>query len=321
MIVVTGAAGFVGQNLVKYLNSKGYKNLILVDTLANKNYFKNLIGLEYCDFLNFEKGIDFLESSLSKYNNIEAIFHIGANADVLIEDCNVMMNMNFEHSKFWFEFAKKQNTSFIYASSSAVYGNSNSFKVTHEDEQPHNEYAFSKLAFDNYIRCNIKTSNNKIVGYRFFNIFGLGEFHKGKNASLPFRFLDFLMDDEKGYIDLFNEEIKRDYVWVEDICKILYNSWQLDVPNGIYNLGSGNPISHEKLANLIIDVAIGKNLLKKHKENYIKKIKMPDNLVGKFQYFTRAENIPDWISDITKDNENKIILYIEELIKRLKNVD
>lgn len=89
-----------------------------------------------------------------KFKNIR-IFHIGANADVLIEDCNIMMEMNFEHSKFWFELANLRNIPFIYASSSAVYGNSNSFKVRIEDEVPHNEYAFSKLAFDNYVRSNL----------------------------------------------------------------------------------------------------------------------------------------------------------------------
>lgn len=322
MIIVTGAAGFVGQNLVKYLNSKGYKNLILVDSLSNKNYFKNLIGLEYCDFLNFEKGIDFLESSLSKYSSIVAIFHIGANADVLIEDCNIMMDMNFEHSKFWFEFAANKNIPFIYASSSAVYGNSNSFKIRFEDEQPHNEYAFSKLAFDNYVRCRLDTIPNKVVGYRFFNIFGLGEFHKGKNASLPYRFFEFLVDKNKGFIDLFDKEIKRDYVWVEDVCKILYNTWKLDMQNGIYNLGSGNPISHEKLANIVIDIMAKEGLLDMYQKNsstYIKKISMPEGLISKFQYFTKAEDLLPWIKDITKNNEEKIKNYIRQLSQRYKN--
>ena len=321
MIIITGAAGFVGQNLVKYLNNQGYTNLILVDSLANKNYFKNLIGLKYCDFLNFEKGIDFVENSLSKYENIDTIFHIGANADVLIEDCNIMMDMNFEHSKFWFEFAKKRNISLIYASSSAVYGNSNSFKVRAKDEQPHNEYAFSKLVFDNYVRCNLKTLNNKVIGYRFFNIFGLGEFHKGKNASLPYRFFNFIMDEKKGYIDLFDKEIKRDYVWVEDVCKILYITWKKDMPNGIYNLGSGNPISHEKLANIVIDIMREEGLLDIYTKDdvYIKKISMPKDLIDKFQYFTKADDLVPWINDITNNNEKKIKKYIQQLSERYRN--
>lgn len=179
-IIVTGAAGFVGRNFVKFLNKKGYKNIIIVDSLSKQNYFKNLIGLEYIDFINFNKGIDSLSKSLSEYENIDVIFHIGANADVLIEDCNVMMEMNFDSSKFWFNFAKDKKASFIYASSSAVYGNSNSFKIRNDDEVPHNEYAFSKLAFDNYVRGHIKECTNQVIGYRFFNIFGMGEFHKDK---------------------------------------------------------------------------------------------------------------------------------------------
>ena len=186
MIIVTGAAGFVGQRFVQYLNYKGIKDIILVDTLSKKNYFKNLIGLEYSDFLNFDKGVEYLQKSIANYDNIKAIFHIGANADVLIEDCNIMMDMNFEHSKFWFILAKDRNAALIYASSSAVYGNGNSFKVRIKDEKPHNEYAFSKLAFDNYVKSQLNDCSNKIIGYRFFNIFGEGEYHKGKNASLPY---------------------------------------------------------------------------------------------------------------------------------------
>ena len=315
MIVVTGAAGFLGQRFVKYLNSKGIENIILVDSLSKKNYFKNLIGLKYSDFLNFEKGITYLNNEINRYSNIEAIFHIGANADVLIEDCNVMMDMNFEHSRFWFNIAKERNIIFIYASSSAVYGNGDSFKVKIEDEKPHNEYAFSKLVFDNYVRGQLSNCSNKIIGYRFFNIFGIGEFHKDKNASLPYRFFEFLTT--KGYIDLFDTEIERDYIWVEDVCKVLYTTWQLNIQNGIYNLGSANPISHEKLAKLVLEVMQEYNIVDSVNENqYITKIPMPENLVDKFQYLTKAENLMDWIQDITKNNESKIKKYIGQLSQR-----
>jgi len=312
-IIVTGAAGFVGHNLVKLLNSKGFKNIVLVDTLSKKNYFKNLIGIEYIDFLNFDKGIDFLNDSIKKYSNIEAIFHIGANADVLIEDCNIMIDMNFEHSKFWFDLAKERNAPFIYASSSAVYGNSNSFQVKLEDEIPHNEYAFSKLAFDNYVRGQIFDSVNQIVGYRFFNIFGMGEFHKGKNASLPHRFFEFITT--KGFIDLFEKEISRDYIWVEDICNVLYSSWQMNIKSDIYNLGSGNSISHQNLANLVIETMIEENIIEGEPKDFIKQIPMPENLINKFQFLTKAENLLDWIENQTKNNENKIKNYIKTLIR------
>ena len=317
MIVVTGSAGFVGRNLVKYLNEKGYEDIILVDTISKKNYFKNLMGLEYCDFLNFENGIEYLKKSIEG-QDIEAIFHIGANADVLVEDCNLMMEMNFEHSKFWFNIAKERNIPFLYASSSAVYGNSNCFKVSYECEQPHNEYAFSKLVFDNYVRFQLSDNINKIIGFRFFNIFGEGEYHKGKNASLPYRFFEFIKD--RGYIDLFDADIRRDYVYVNDVCKILYYAWKNDVKNGIYNLGSGNPISHEKLSNIVIETLLEKKILESGK-NYIKKIPMPENLKAKFQFYTIAQELPDWISNFTINNETKIKLYINKLIERFYNVN
>lgn len=320
MIVVTGAAGFVGKNLVKYLNEKGYENIILVDTLSKKNYFKNLLGLKYCDFLNFEKGLEYLKNSISQ-SEIEVIFHIGANADVLVEDCNLMMEMNFEHSKFWFHIAKERNIPFLYASSSAIYGNSNCFKVLRDCERSHNEYAFSKLAFDNYIRfqlLNNKNNINRILGFRFFNVFGEGEYHKGKNASLPYRFFEFIKD--KGYIDLFDADIRRDYVYVNDVCEVLYYAWKNNVKSGIYNLGSGNAISHEKLASIIIETLIERKIIKKNK-NYIKKIPMPENLKTRFQFYTIAEELPHWIKHFTKNNEIKIKSYINKLITRFYNVN
>lgn len=315
-IVITGAAGFIGQRFVEYLNDHGYNNLILVDTLSQQNYFKNLIGLKYADIINFENGIDQIEKSLNGYE-IEAVFHIGANADVLIDNCNIMMEMNFDHSKFWFNICQKQNATFIYASSSAVYGNGERFRVILDDEKPHNEYAFSKLVFDNYVRAHMGDCKNKVIGFRFFNVFGLGEFHKGKNASLPYRFFSFI--HEKGLIDLFDRDIKRDYVSVDDICKILFDSWQSNVEGGIYNLGSGNPIAHYDLAKLVVETMLDENMIEGPVDQFIKKIPMPEMLADKFQYLTKAEELPIWIEEETKDNESKIKAYIKELCKRVKN--
>jgi ADP-L-glycero-D-manno-heptose 6-epimerase len=343
MIVVTGGAGFIGSNLIKLLNQNGYKNIIVVDSLTNKNSFKNLTNLQYCDFFNFENGLDYLKKSLERYPRIDVIFHIGANADVLEEDGNKFLEMNFEHSKFWFDFAASRSCSLIYASSSAVYGNSKSFKVAEENEQPHNKYAFSKLLFDKFVRFHLANIENQVVGFRFFNVFGLGEAHKGKNASLPYRFFKFITD--QGYIELFDDVIKRDYVAVEDVCQVLFESWKNKLESGIYNLGSGNPISHQELADLVTEVMFQfkldvynqtiqeiDKLIEEadddcfiwyktdeketpKKEDLIKKIRMPKDLVYNFQYLTKAEDLLPFIQDITGDNETKIITYINELLE------
>jgi ADP-L-glycero-D-manno-heptose 6-epimerase len=343
MIVVTGGAGFIGSNLIKLLNQKGYKNIIVVDSLTNKNSFKNLTNLQYCDFFNFENGLDYLEESLEQYPKIDVVFHIGANADVLEEDGNKFLEMNFEHSKFWFYFASSRHTSLIYASSSAVYGNSKSFKVAEENENPHNQYAFSKLLFDKFVRFHFANIENQVVGFRFFNVFGFGEAHKGKNASLPYRFFKFITDT--GHIELFDDIIKRDYVAVEDVCQVLFESWKNKLENGIYNLGSGNPISHQELADLVAEIMFqfkldvhnqtiqeidrlieegdddcfvwyqtDENHTPK-KEDLIKKVRMPKDLVHNFQYLTKAEDLLPFVKENTEDNETKIITYINELLE------
>lgn len=319
MIVITGAAGFIGSNLLNFLNKNGHENIIVVDTLEKKNYFKNLLNKKFIDFIDHKKGLEHIKKSIENYKDIKVIFHIGANADVLVGSGNIMLEENFEHSKFWFNFAKERNIPFIYASSSAVYGNSGCFKVDPTCECPHNEYAFSKWIFDNHVRSDLNKSSNKIIGFRFFNVFGWGEFHKGKNASLPFRFFSFIK--EKGVIELFNKDIRRDYVWVRDVCKILYKSWKENIlDSGIYNLGSGNPISHKEIAQLVIDTMIEEKIIEP-KKNYIKLIPIPEELHNRFQYFTKAEDLPEWIEEITKDNIHKMKNYIKQLCKSLNQED
>jgi len=315
MIIVTGGAGFVGSNLIKLLNEKGHKDILLVDSFSKSGVWKNILDTEIYDTLNYKKGIEYLEAKVEKIEKVEVVFHIGANADVLVDDADIMLEDNYEHSKFWFEFSKERNIPFIYASSSAVYGNSESFSVSKKDEKPHNEYAFSKLLFDAYVRKRLLRCENLVVGYRFFNIFGPGEFHKGKNASLPYRFFDFIVN--KGYIDLFEDEIKRDYVYVEDVCRILYDTWQReDIGSGIYNLGSGNAISHRELANLVVEsVKEFCPTLKIENGKEIVFIEMPQKLKKKFQFLTIAERLPVWVAERTTDNENKIREYIEYLCR------
>jgi ADP-L-glycero-D-manno-heptose 6-epimerase len=318
MIVITGGAGFIGSNLVKFLNNIGFTDIIVVDSLEKENKFANLDGAVITDFINYKKGTSYIYEAL-KYYEVEVIFHLGANTDVLVKNGDVMLEQNFEHSKFWVNFAIEKNADFIYSSSSAVYGNSKKCIPHHDFEHPLNPYAFSKLLFDNYIRKLFREKKNgtKIVGYRFFNVFGLGEFHKGKNASIPYRFFRFIKDD--GIIELFNEDIKRDYVFVEDVCRVLYTTWQdKRIPSGIYNLGSGDPIAHMEIAKIVIQTMQEQRCIDASKDYdyYIKLMPLPIELKDRFQFFTKAEDIPYWVSQITQNVREKIKKYIEELCRR-----
>ena len=161
------------------------------------------------------------------------------------------------------------------------------------------------MLFDNYVRKELKDITNRVVGYRFFNIFGPGEFHKEKNASLPYRFFDFVMS--KGYIDLFKDEIKRDYVYVNDVCEVLFETWRNEkILSGIYNLGSGNPISHAELANLVVKTIKESNPELIFKDGgEIVYIEMPEKLKSKFQFLTKAEQLPYWVEEKTENNKIK----------------
>jgi len=317
-IIVTGGAGFIGSNLVKLLNRKGYKNIIIIDDPKKEYSERRTKDLHFIDFINFQNGFDYLRDKL-KNKTIEAVFHIGANADVLVSNIDDMLDLNFDHSRFWFNVCKEHNCPFLYASSSAVYGNSKRFTVDPENEDPHNEYAYSKLIFDNYIRFRLQEENivNQVVGFRFFNTFGFGEDHKGKNACIPYRFFKFLQDSDK--LELFNADIRRDYVHVSDVVEVIYKSWQNKLDNGIYNLGGGLPISHQEVADLVFETMFSSGIIKANKEQCIKMIEMPNQLKDKFQYMTIADELEEWIADITIGNKDKMKTYLIQLAGQIND--
>lgn len=310
--VVTGGAGFVGSRLVKYLNDKKINKILIVDSLSAKNKYKNLQSLQFLDIINYKLGFDFIKSQLIKYNNLIAgVYHVGANADVLVDDCDKFLFQNYEHSKFWYQYCEDNQIPLVYASSSAVYGNENECKVSCVNEVPHNEYAFSKLLFDKYVSNHSLKRDFNCIGLRFFNVFGEGESHKGRNSSLISRFVNFIVEDNT--IELFDADIKRDYVHVDDVCSVLFAAMSEKDLDGIYNLGSGISFSHSHIANLVIDEYKRKNIHKISVEPVIKLIEMPDHLKGKFQYFTQADDLSTLVTDNVNDTESKMISYIQFL--------
>ena len=315
-IIVTGGGGFIGSNLVQYLNEVGISNIIIVDDLVK---IRNNKILSKC---NFNFSIDYtldnnsIENRLKKFQ-INTIFHLGADTNVLNNNISKMLKTNFDSSVFWLEMSKKYSCDLIYASSSAIYGSSKDCSVSKGHSNPLNEYALSKSFFDDYIRLAIKNEsfNKKVIGFRFFNVFGPGENDKNQNASIPFRFFEFMIKD--GCIELFNKNILRDYVYVKDLVKILFLTKTKNIKNGIYNLGSGEVTSHKKIANIVLS-RIQSNKMKLHSKNFkIIEVEIPDFLKNKFQFYTKAKELESWIKNSTKGSREKIEVYIDYLINDL----
>jgi ADP-L-glycero-D-manno-heptose 6-epimerase len=315
-IILTGGIGFVGSNMVRKLNEHGIKDIIIIDTYGNDEKMANLHGLDFLDIFDYKEGIPAVREYLESIKEPTAFFHIGANSNVMDYDVKGMMNQNYEFSKMYCEYAASKNIPFIYASSSAIYGNSKEFSIDEANSLPHNTYAYSKWLFDKYVMAHMPQYKNRVVGYRFFNVFGWNEFYKDETACLPYRFYSFIRD--KGFIDLFKDHIERDYVWVDDLAEVLYQTMdKAEFENGIYNLGGNHPVSTRKVAEIVIETFMEKGLLDGTiVEKYIQLIDMPEKLRGKFQFYTHAEDQLEFISKITQGNEQKIRNYVRLLIDK-----
>lgn len=316
--IVTGGAGFVGSNMVRTLNRYGIKDVIIVDNY-DESKMPNLLDLQFTDYIDYTDGLDAVEKRLRSIPGLKGIFHIGADADVLDYNPKHMMMLNYEFSKMYCQVASDSIVPFVYASSSAVYGNSDKQDASSANVLPHNIYAWSKWLFDKYTTANMGTFGSRVMGFRFFNVFGWGEFHKGKNANIVYRFYRFLKDE--GKIPLFKGDIIRDHVYAEDVTEVLYQAMVNDkVGSGIYNLGGNNPISHLQIAGLVVETLINEGVVPviSDPNDYIERIDMPEELKSKFQFYTHSENQEAWISDITKGNYEKMREYIKALIKANK---
>ncbi|MEY4295535.1 MAG: hypothetical protein RLY82_1223, partial [Pseudomonadota bacterium] len=244
-IVVTGAAGFIGSNIVQGLNQRGFTDIIAVDDLTEGDKFRNLADLQISDYVDANDFYD--RFSKGAYGKVEAVFHEGACSDTMESDGAYMMRNNFGVSCQLFDACQAQGTRLLYASSAAVYGGSDTFKESPEFEKPLNVYGYSKLLFDQWVRRKTEmftTQTSQVTGFRYFNVYGPRERHKGRMASVAFH--QFHQFKAEGAVKLFGGwdgyaagEQRRDFVYVDDVVAV--NLWFFDCPtqSGVFNLGTG----------------------------------------------------------------------------------
>ena len=230
MIIVTGGAGFIGSNIVKELNRRGRTDILVVDDLKDGSNYKNLRGLQFIDYQHKDDFLQSIENDDFDGADIDAVFHEGACSDTMEYDVNFMMKVNYEYSKSVLHFCLQHRIPFLYASSASTYGSGkNGFREGDDCEDALNPYAFSKLAFDRYVRQVLPEARSQIVGLKYFNVYGPQEHHKGKMASIFYQLYNQV--NETGVARLFkgidgykDGEQRRDFVYVKDVVKVISGS-------------------------------------------------------------------------------------------------
>ena len=322
--VVTGAAGFIGANLVKALNERGATNIIAVDNLKNADKFKNLTDCEIADYLDKDEFIHLIQDGTMD-GAIDAIFHEGACSDTMETDGRYMMHNNYRYSMTLLEYCQNEDVALLYASSASVYGGGDVFKEEREFEAPLNVYGYSKFLFDQHVRRMWNSRSAQIVGFRYFNVYGPREQHKGRMASVAFHF--FNQYQAEGKVRLFegcngysHGEQRRDFVSVEDVVKV--NLYFLDHPDrsGIFNLGTGASQAFNDVAVAAVNAcremegAAPLTLMQLQELGQIEYIAFPEALKGKYQSFTQAD-----IGTLRLAGYNQAFLTVEQGVARYIN--
>ena len=285
MIIVTGGAGFIGSNIVKDLNARGYTDIVVVDDLTDGHKFENLVDCKFLDYLDKDDFMDQILDDEDFSETIEAVFHEGACSTTTEWDGKMMMDNNYQYSKELLHYCMDRHIPFIYASSAAVYGNHKKFEENIENERPINVYGYSKFLFDQYVRNILPDAQSQIVGLRYFNVYGPREAHKGGMASVAFHLNNQLK--QNGVVKLFegndgyaNGEQLRDFINVQDVVEV--NLWFLDNEDasGIFNCGTGRSEPFNNVAKAVIDF---------HGKGKLEYVPFPEKLIGHYQSFTQAD--------------------------------
>lgn len=285
MIIVTGGAGMIGSNIVKTLNEQGHNDILVVDHLKDGTKFANLVDLDIADYMDRD---DFITQIMAgdDFGPIEAIFHEGACSATTEWDGKYMMLNNYEYSKELLHFCLERQIPFLYASSAATYGGrDHDFIEEKQYEGALNVYGYSKQQFDNYVRriwLDAEERGEKlsqITGFRYFNVYGPREQHKGSMASVAFHLHTQITEGKNPKLFEGSNIFKRDFVYVGDVCKM--NLWFLENSvSGIFNCGTGNAESFQAVADAVI---------KHHGKGEVEIVPFPAHLEGRYQKYTQAD--------------------------------
>ncbi len=286
LIIITGAAGFIGSCCVRYLNDRGINNLILVDDIKKTEKWKNLLGKQCVDFISKDALFSWLEG---KEREIQAFIHLGACSDTLESDGNYLLENNYRYTIRLAEYALTHEHRFIYASSAATYGNGSlGFSDDHatlDELKPLNLYGFSKYYVDRWAKQ--QGILDQIVGLKYFNVFGPNENHKGRMASMVYKMLPLVQKD--GVIRLFKSSDPdqfghgdqcRDFIYVKDVVRLTCDFLE-NTHSGIFNIGSGKPTTWNQLATAVFKAV---NMTPR-----IEYVDMPADLAGQYQNYTCAD--------------------------------
>ncbi|HEY3180069.1 MAG TPA: ADP-glyceromanno-heptose 6-epimerase [Casimicrobiaceae bacterium] len=294
-IVVTGAAGFIGSNLVHALNRRGETNIIAVDNLEHGDKFRNLADAEIADYVDRDEFVSRLDAGDFE-DELTAILHHGACSDTMETDGRYMLRNNYRYSVELLTYCQDNDVPFLYASSAAVYGDGRVFREERECEAPQNVYAYSKFLFDQYVRRLMPERTAQIVGFRYFNVYGPREQHKGRMASVALHF--FEQYRAEGRVQLFEGsggyaagQQRRDFIAVEDVAKVNLHFLDHRDRSGIFNVGTGQAASFNDVATAAINACRNADApFEEHmRDGRIVYTPFPPELVGKYQSFTEAD--------------------------------
>ncbi len=297
--VVTGAAGFIGSNLVKALNARGETDIIAVDNLTRADKFRNLTDCEIADFIDKH---DFAEQlAAGEFEGaIEAVLHQGACSDTMETDGRYMMANNYRYSLALLDYCQEEEVPLLYASSAAVYGAGKVFSERRECEAPLNIYGYSKFLFDQVVRRRLPDAESQIAGFRYFNVYGPNEAHKARMASVALHCFNQFRSDKRvklfqGWEGYADGEQERDFVSVEDVVAVNLHFVEHAGLSGLFNLGTGRAQSFNDIAVATINACLraeGQGALtleEMRARNMIEYIAFPDELKGKYQSHTEAD--------------------------------
>ncbi len=307
-IIVTGGAGFIGSNLILALNQRGEDKIIIVDQLKEGIKWKNLLDLKFLDYIEKEEFLQRIEKG--EFKNVLAIVHLGACSDTTVKDLHYLYFNNYKYSQKLAIFALENKINFIYASSAATYGDG-SMGFSDEEKllpylKPLNPYGFYKWLFDIWLYNN--KFLNKVVGLKYFNVFGEKEFHKKEMRSVVLKTYEYIKEEGKAKLfKSYNPNYKdgeqlRDFIYVKDAVEVTLFFLENPQIKGIFNVGTGEARTFK---DLVLAIFSALNI-----PPNIEYVDMPENLKKQYQYFTQAD-----ITKLRKAGYNKPFWKLEDAVK------